>query len=261
MHVGLEAPYRDPKSGVYIVQSFDNLRATSRLEVTVSSDGLSVQGRLVDLWVDETGEDKAVLDVLRPYTEKVGKTLNNVIGRASAAFVRDGYPLDNPLGNWMTDAMRQHAKADIGIQNTYGIRADIRAGDVTLRSIYTVMPFENTLVVVQLTGDAVLKLVESALKGGKLLLQMSGLQVRFKWDKAKEKASLIEVTHNGQPIDRQRTYTIATNNYLASGGSAAGPLANAPSTNTGVSLRKVVADKLSQEKIITPAATGRFVAE
>ena len=261
MHVGLEAPYRDPKSGVYIVQSFDNLLATSRVEITVSNEGLTVQGQLIDLWVDETGEDPAVLDVLKPYVQHVGKTLNKRIGTATSAFVREGHALDNPLGNWMADVMRQQAKADIGVQNTYGIRANIQAGPITLRSIYQVMPFENTLVLARLTGRSVLKMVQSSLRGGKLLLQMSGLKVRFKWDAAKEKATVLEVTHKGEAIDPKRAYTIATNNYLVSGGSAAGPLSGAPSTNAGLSLRQVVVDYVKNAKTITPPAIGRFVLE
>ncbi|HIA03759.1 MAG TPA: bifunctional metallophosphatase/5'-nucleotidase [Myxococcales bacterium] len=261
MHTGLTAPWRDPESGVHIVQSYENLASVSRLEITVdrkSKPKVQVSGRLVDLWVDQHGEDAAVLELVQKHQNQVGKRLDEKIGTLNESMIRAGYPLDNPLGSWMTDIMRMSVAADIGIQNTYGIRDDLRAGTISLRDIYRVMPFENTVVVVTLSGKQVKQLVRDNMRGQKSGIQISGIRVHLRFDPQKQTLQESWVLHKGAPIDDEKLYRVATNNYLAQGGTGGKVMKGAPTHDTGRSIRKVIVEAVRQHSPITPPKVGRY---
>jgi len=80
---------------------------------------------------------------------------------------------------WFTDAMRRQSGADIAFQNTAGIRAEMKKGPVKMRDIYQVMPFENTLVKLTMTGAQLKELLTDNLRGGKSKLQLSGVTAKF----------------------------------------------------------------------------------
>jgi len=156
---------------------------------------------------------KAVLD----YFKKVGsEKLDVVIGETKILLTYKGVrEKDTNLSNLVTDAMRWKAKADIAFTNGGGIRADILPGKITIRDILTVLPFGNTLFVMKLSGEQVLKVLEYAAtipKGKGAYLHTSGLTWKSKDGK------VVEVYVNDEPLDLTKTYIVVTNNYMAGGG-------------------------------------------
>jgi 2',3'-cyclic-nucleotide 2'-phosphodiesterase (5'-nucleotidase family) len=261
MHIGLSRPWRDPKSGVYIVQSYENLQAVSRLMITVDKEAeqvVKVDGALIDLWVDQTGEDPNVLGIVRAYQDQVGKQLSEEIGEIRSDMLRAGSPLDNPLGSWMADVMRIAAAADIGVQNTFGVRDDLRAGKVTLRDVYKVMPFENTVVVVTLSGKQVKQLIRDNIRGRRSGIQISGIQVHLFYSADGNRLDDLWVLHRGAPIDEERQFRVATNNYLAQGGTGGKVMIGAPVRDTGRSIRDVLIEAVRQHSPIQAPGVGRF---
>jgi 5'-nucleotidase/UDP-sugar diphosphatase len=125
------------------------------------------------------------------------------------------------LANLISDAMLEATGADVVIANGGGIRASIKAGDITLGDIYTVLPFDNTLTAIELTGDRIVAALEHGLSaypaqtGG--FSHVAGMTVKF--DPAQPAGSrVVEVLVAGEPIVADKLYILGTNDFLAAGG-------------------------------------------
>lgn len=125
----------------------------------------------------------------------------------------------------------------VAVTNGGGIRADIKAGDISRNDVFTVLPFGNTIAVNYVTGEELLETLEASTYctpdsvGG--FPQIAGMKIRVDTTKAFDKGdqypgstyckpnsinrvTILEV--NGQPFDKNETYAVVTNNFLAAGG-------------------------------------------
>jgi 2',3'-cyclic-nucleotide 2'-phosphodiesterase (5'-nucleotidase family) len=174
--------------------------------------------------VTPDSESVAMADALRATMDQ---NLNVEIGTLEA-------PLDSrrnvvrgeeaTMGNLITDALRDVTAADIAIMNGGGIRGDTtyEAGrKLTRRDILTELPFGNITVVTELPGSQVLLALENGVsqveKGSGRFPQVSG--VTFAFDAAAEPGSRVsEVMVGGAPLEADKVYTVAVNDYILGGG-------------------------------------------
>ena len=128
------------------------------------------------------------------------------------------------MGNLIADAQRAATGADIALANGGGIRAD-RTYDagatLTRRDILTELPFGNVTVETELPGSQVLAALENGVsqveKGAGRFPQVSG--ITFAFDPSAPAGSRVsEVMVGGAPLDLDKVYTVATNDYMLSGG-------------------------------------------
>jgi 2',3'-cyclic-nucleotide 2'-phosphodiesterase/3'-nucleotidase len=218
-HTGLLKGYYDKESGVLLAESYWSL--TDVTKVTLNFDDAtgkfkSATAELIPLWTDRTGEDPAVTKTLAPVTESVDKEMNKVIGETDFDLGGSSYTADSPIGNWGTDAIRRQTGADVSIQNSAGLRSVLRKGPITMRDIYQVMPFENTLVTLTLTGDQLKRLFADNLHGSRSSLQVSGLKVKYR--STPQGPQGITLERNGTELKPEDRVSVVTNNYLAFGG-------------------------------------------
>jgi 2',3'-cyclic-nucleotide 2'-phosphodiesterase/3'-nucleotidase/5'-nucleotidase len=158
--------------------------------------------------------DKAIQDVKPVLSEVVATTPTDLTRTMS----QKPYG-DSSLGNWVTDMVRKDTKADFAINNNGGIRADIEKGNITMGDMYSIMPFDNTLVTVKMTGAQIVKALEQGIQDTKGKgMQVSGLT--FQYDPSKPNlARVFNVKDSkGKPIDLKKTYTVGTNNFVGTGG-------------------------------------------
>ena len=113
--------------------------------------------------------------------------------------------------------VKKHTGAEIGLQNTGGVREALLKGDITTRAAYQIFPFPNKPYIVRVKGDFLKKLILKSLKQNRSLFQYSGVEVEYGYKH--KKPQIISVKVNGEPLDLERTYTIGTNDYTAKGGS------------------------------------------
>ncbi len=153
--------------------------------------------------------------VVAPYRAAVDSIMKPVLGRSLIAMVKDRP--ESLLSNWAADVLVEFSpevdgqKADMGVINVGGLRANMPEGDVTQGDILQISPFENRLCVVSLLGTDLLALFQDmAAVGGE---GVSG-EVRIRISPT---GRLLSATVSGAPIDPQRTYRIATLDYLAEG--------------------------------------------
>jgi len=128
---------------------------------------------------------------------------------------------ESNLGNLIATALKEETGADFALTNGGGIRASIDEGVVTKGEILTVLPFGNTVRVIELTGADVIAAIENGItdypetKGA--FPHIAGMTVKF--DSSKEAGSrVVEVLVDGVELDKEATYTLATNDFLVAGG-------------------------------------------
>ncbi len=222
-----------------------------RLDIVVK-DGAIVSHDYELFPVDASvAKDPAVWEILQEYQEQLDYdyNLSQVLGYANETLLRYGSTGgDSMLGNLTAEAMRAYpgVETEFALTNTLGIRADIPAGDITLDSLYNAMPFDNTITTMFLSGREVQELLDyvtsrSSERGCSSQAQVAG--VEFTMDCGNQVAEDIRI--NGAPVSPDGTYELATNNYIARGGSGFDVLErNTTQFDTGISIRDVVLEAI-----------------
>lgn len=167
--------------------------------------------------------DPAAAAILDPYRASVDSILTLNIAKAPRALKKSDWSLVNYITDIVGDEGARLAgkKIDIALMNRGGIRCDLPAGDVTQGTIMQMMPFDNRIVVIEISGaDLIGAFHVMASRGG------DGISTgaRSGIDQSTHRAT--DITIGGKPIDPERTYTVATIDYLANGGDYMASLKN-----------------------------------
>jgi len=261
IHAGLQEGYRDPVSGALLAESYFGLTHVSKIDLEFDDKTgklKATSARLVPLWTDQTGEDQAVIKELKVFSDQVEREMGSPVGWSAFDLGKSGAGLDSPIGNWFADAMRRQSGSDVAFQNTAGIRAELKAGTVTVRDIFQVMPFENTLVKLTLTGEQLRRLMADNLPGGSSKLQVSGLKISIK--KPYNDPANITLERNGKPVADGEKLTVATNNYLTTGGTGGAVFAeDAESEDTMRPIRDLLMKDIADNPVKALPESGRIV--
>jgi 2',3'-cyclic-nucleotide 2'-phosphodiesterase (5'-nucleotidase family) len=127
---------------------------------------------------------------------------------------------DSPLGNLVTDALRESvAGAHVALNNTNGgLRADLPRGALTYGSVYEMIPFDNLVVQLSLSGAELRRVIASQLQGRERLIGISGIRVRAQ---CSGNALVVSLLHaSGRPIRDDERLLVVTTDFLATGGGA-----------------------------------------
>jgi 2',3'-cyclic-nucleotide 2'-phosphodiesterase/3'-nucleotidase len=196
--------------------------------------------RLEIAYVDENPGDPAWIARVERWNANVAPIADTPLGRSVSRLDRSGP--ETTIGNLITDAMLAAGGADIAMQNPGGMRADLDSGLVTRGDIYAVMPFDNTIVIEELTGAEVRRSLDEAMVRGRVT-QVSGM--RYTFDPGRPELNrVIEVTdRNGVPLDDAKYYRVACNNFMATGGDDYATLASGRNlTDTNRPIRDAIED-------------------
>jgi len=181
---------------------------------------------------------------LQPVKQKVDAQMNVVIGQAAETM--KGHAPESLLSNFNADVYLERASlflgepVDMSVVNLGGLRTVIPAGNITVGKVFELMPFENELVILWLRGDKLMGLLQYfARHGGE---GESGVRMTIRNRTAED------ITVNGKPIDLNRLYTIATNDYLAGGNDNMVQLGQYEKrTNTGLKIRSILIESIKNE--------------
>jgi len=211
--------------------------------------------------MDERIEPRADVEaVVEEYVNRLVKELEQVIARTTVPLEGERNLVrsqETNLGNLVTDAMRALSGAEIAFANAGGIRASIDRGDITMGEVLQVLPFGNELCTVKLTGAQVRAvLAETASRqrpdGG--FMQVSGLKVVIEGTEVKE------VLVGEEPLDDNRQYLVATNNFLLEGGDGYDVFkAGTDPYEVGTKLSAAVVQYLKDMKQVAPEVEGRVI--
>lgn len=183
--------------------------------------GVTTRTNVTETLIDESiPDDPAILKVLEPYRAPV-RELNVIIGRLEGD-LRKGRVGAGSLGNFVTDSLRNAARRKLGqpvvlmVTNSGGMRkSSIAAGDLRVRDIFELVPFENKLIRVDLTGEQVLTILKAVVADRDA---QSGAHVTFRYSTDNKPeiigAKLIGTHGREYNINPKTIYRVVTIDYL-----------------------------------------------
>jgi 5'-nucleotidase len=175
---------------------------------------------------DAVTDDAETAAVVAGYEQQLNASLGEVIGRTSvtldvrAATVRRG---ESNIGNFIADAYRAALDSDVALVNSGSLRSDATygPGELTRKDVLSVLPFENAIVKVKLTGAHLKRLLENGVsqagqEDGRFP-QVSGMA--FTYDASRAVGSRVtSLAVGGQPVQADKSYTMAVSAYVFGGG-------------------------------------------
>jgi 5'-nucleotidase/UDP-sugar diphosphatase len=265
-------PLRTPEvvNGTYIVQDWEYGKSLGRADLYyLGKELVAFSGGLAE-YDEKVQADADVEKMVQEIVKKIDDVMNVVIAKSEVDldgdrnFVRKR---ETNVGNLITDIMLERTKsikgheADVALTNGGGIRTQLKAGEITKKDLYTLLPFPNTLVVIEVTGEELKQALENGVskveEGAGRFPQISGMS--FTYDPTKPAGErVVEVKVGGQPLDPEKTYKVATNDFLAAGGDGYTSFQK-PAFNTGLTLYTIVEEALIQMKTVNPKVEGRIV--
>jgi 2',3'-cyclic-nucleotide 2'-phosphodiesterase / 3'-nucleotidase / 5'-nucleotidase len=172
--------------------------------------------RLVPTFADDIRPDSVMAARVAHWNAGVATEAAKPVGVNARRLTRNRNG-ESPVGDLVTDAMRAATGVDIALQNNGGLRADLPEGTITQGGVYEVMPFDNTIVTLELTANEVKLALEEALRYQRVT-QVSGVRYEFDYGRPPFDRVVGLTLGDGAPLDSTRTYRVAVNNFMAEGG-------------------------------------------
>ena len=203
-------------------------------------------------------------DFIKPFREHVNKDMDSILSYAVDTYSKTDGHLNTALGNLMADAVlelsnpvyktRTGNTIDMVILNHGGIRAIMSKGNITTKTAYELMPFDNVVVVIEMKGVIVKELV-SYLQQAKRAHPIAGLNIKLKTD-----GNLLESMIDGKLINNDETYHVATNDFLYEGGDRMTFLKKGDSLHSlDYKIRNVLIDYFKKHDTLNPVIDNRFI--
>lgn len=171
---------------------------------------------------ENSAETPEIEKFIKPYRDHINKDLDSVLAYCPENLDKGTGKWQTTIGNLLADACvqrgnlvfkaREQKSIDLCLLNYGGIRAGLPKGNVTTRTAFEIMPFENNLVVLALKGEQILEITSYFIKVQKAQ-PLSGMTFTIAKDKTAKNIMI-----QGKPFDVNKTYYVATNDYLANGG-------------------------------------------
>jgi len=187
----------------------------------------------------------------------LGKTAVELDSRNATVRTREA-----AIGNLIADAMRASTKADVAIMNGGGIRSGRvypPGAEITRRDVLAELPFDNRLVVVEITGAELKAAIENGLSqlpnAGGRFPQVSGMTVEANIRRPPG-SRVTSIRVGGQPLDETKVYRVATNDFLARGSDGYTMFADAPRLVPDVDAPLLANDVMVHVRNIGTVKTG-----
>jgi 2',3'-cyclic-nucleotide 2'-phosphodiesterase/3'-nucleotidase/5'-nucleotidase len=219
-------------NGIPIVEASSSGRSIAVVDFVRVSGRREVRVQHVTPYADQVRPDPALVDALTRQQQAIRALTSRVVGRLKFPLRREGD--EYGLGRLIADAQRTLGKADVAIMNNGGIRADLPAGTVTWGDLYQVQPFNNRLRRLTVQGSVLLEALEHCVGGQRPDCHVGGVEVWY--DARRPVGRRVTKTRldNGKDIDRNRTYSLAVTDFMATGGSGFTMLRTAPAVDVDV---------------------------
>ena len=193
-----------------------------------------------DLEIDSTIQRSAAIEeIISPYRMRLDSIMDEVIGHATHDLTAAA-EYESTLGTFVTKLLLKQSTAayntevDVALMNHRGgLRAPINQGAITLGDIFEVMPFENEMVLIDLTGEQLLSVIDLVANGGRSMIWPVNYTATPDGPK--------DISLNGSAIVPTKNYVLTVSDYMANGGSGFHILSNLPRHDTkGVYLRDMI---------------------
>ena len=212
------------------------------------------------------GENPELLKLLNPYKQKLDADMSRVLAISDVEMVKE--KPESSMSNFMADVLleggREYCKKNkldlpvVAYVNYGGIRSTLPKGKITMQHVFELMPFENTMVLLKISGNNFRKLAD-------IIAEREGDGVAGMKLGIKNK-SVSSLLVGGEKFDPGKSYWIVTNDYIASGGDNMDMLANPESfVSPGITIRDIIIrymeNKTKNGQHISSKTDGRIFYE
>jgi len=265
-----------------VVQDYEHGKTLGVLDLTINdAKVIGTSGYLIDIKPDSMPKDKTIADKVSLYQARVDDVMQDIVGETKTNL--DGVNVrkaETNLGNFIADVIKEAAGADGAIINGGTIRKGASKGILKVSDIYSIVPFDNYIVAIRLKGTQIRDTLEHGVSAiaddAGRFPQISGIGFTFQPSK-KTGSRVGDIFIGSAPLDPEKEYTIATNDFLAAGGDGFKAFGEAVRSsrdyavvggamkgekllysNAAKWLRDVIIDRIRTLGVIAPTLEGRI---
>ena len=222
---------------------------------------INAENRII---AEELPSNKDIEAVIDPYKINLDKSMTKILSYSTDTFSKNDGNYNPAIGNLMADAImelsnpifksRTGKNLDMVLLNHGGIRSVLSKGNITTRTAYSLMPFENSVIVVALKGTVIMEMTSYLKEFGKPH-PISGLELVLNSDN-----TYNTILIGGEPVEMEKTYHVATNDYLYKGGDQMYFLKKSDTLyDLNYKIRTVLIDYFKTYDTLSPTKDQRFI--
>jgi 2',3'-cyclic-nucleotide 2'-phosphodiesterase (5'-nucleotidase family) len=234
-----------------VVRAGEFGKYVGRLDLGFNGTTLStIETRLIP--IASVQPEPTVARLVAGYEALVNQRLHTVLGEAAGDLTRSTAS-ESHVGNLVADALRARSGTQIALLNAASARVDIPKGPITERLLFEVLPVENTLITLKLSGAQIKKILS------RRVMSVSGVRVSLDGKKPEGRRLKSVKLEDGRPLADKEFYSVATNDFLLSGGDGFTEFAQGVDVeDTGILIRDAVAQHISRLRTVAPRLDGRI---
>lgn len=264
-HTMMDKAFIEPTNKAVVVQAGSQNRWLGSLTLYVdkatgkpldeNGDGsVDFDYKLIDL-SKESGAHPLADELKSKYWDPVQAQLETKVGEADIGLYRKFYKTESQLGSLLADAMLEAAPgSQLALSATSELRADLRRGPVTVKSVFEVVPFDNEVVKVKIGGFLIKEIIEGVYGDGRRFVNVAGMEVLV--DSRKPEGQRVQsIKIGGKEIDENAKYDLATTDFMAQGKGGFKQFENKPKyEKTNVSNRDALTNRIKKLGTVTADA-------
>ncbi len=200
-------------NGIPVVQSLQKGRAFSMIDFYINKrtkkiKNIEISSRVLVNEKDSLKEDQEIAELIKNYNNQLSTVFNESLGIVKEKISYDKYK-KSPLGDLFCDILKEETNSDIAMLNGGSITGQFYPGEIRIKDIYSILPFDNICVVLNLQGKYIKQMIDRKISDKEIgELQYSGVK----------KVNGQFILDNGQPLEDDKYYKVATNDFMVSGG-------------------------------------------
>ena len=256
---GTPEPVIHPVTGTIIMQTYGQATHLGYLQLSLDPRTRRIErydGRLIPVNPAIHEPDPVIAAKLAEYRAAYPR-LQEVIGTSEVRLNRR-YIEESDIGNFFADALQLLSSAEIAFVHAGSLRKDLPKGDIRVVDLLDAYPFVDDVMVVEMTGEQIRRVLEQSYTLERGMLQVAGLNIVYDLDKP-EGQRVVSMEHYGRPVTDRARYTVAAPGFLAEGGDLYTPFTETtPIRNMGSVVNTIAGLIASVETVTTPQG-GRQV--
>jgi len=244
-------------NGKPLVQAYYNGRSIAKLTFVFDENNklVSAEPFLDELYKrpDTLKDDTNTLAIYNKYNEELKPVLGKILGKTTVDLDHDRYAGPSLLGEWSCEIMKDKVGVQIAMTNGGGLRVPIPAGDITAGILYEVMPFDNTLYTMKLSGADVKANIEHGIMNEDIgWVQIAGVRVIYNPKAEAGNRITSMVLEDGAPVEMDKYYTVVTNDFMFTGGDNYNFENALDGLDTFIPIRDAMMDAVEKAGVISP---------
>jgi len=244
-------------NGKPLVQAYYQGRSFAKLTFIFDENNklISAEPFLDNLYdrADTLKDDANMLVVYEKYEDELNPILGKVLGKTTVDLGHDRYAGPSLLGEWACEIMKDAAGVQIAMTNGGGLRVPVPAGEITAGKLYEVMPFDNYLYTMNLSGADVKANIEHGIMNDDIgWVQIAGVRVTYNPNAEAGNRITSMVLEDGTPVEMDKFYTVVTNDFMFDGGDNYNFENSKDGLNTFIPIRDALMDAVEKAGVISP---------